>query len=124
MNRKHGSLPILVFSLVVSLFSIGCIGATTGGAAKPATSAPSGAPSTHSVTITWAASTSEVAGYNVYRSTSSGGPVSKLATTLAASTEYIDNQVNSGDTYYYAITSVAADGMESSDSTLAIATVP
>jgi hypothetical protein len=80
--------------------------------------------SLHSVALTWAPSTSTVAGYNVYRSDVSGGPYSKLDSSLVAMDSYTDSTVQAGKTYYFVVTSVTAAGSESSDSTEASATVP
>jgi fibronectin type 3 domain-containing protein len=77
------------------------------------------------VTLTWVApSSTDVAAYNVYRSKSAIGPFLRRATVAAAEHEYVDKSVEAGETYYYALTSVSLDGMESADSTLAIAPVP
>jgi hypothetical protein len=78
----------------------------------------------HSVGVNWAASTSAVAGYNVYRGTVSGGPYSKVNTTLITGLTYTDNTVSSGATYYYVVTAVAADGTESSFSSQVQAVIP
>src|SRR6185312_15406532 len=42
----------------------------------------------HTVTLTWAASTSAVTGYNVYRGVQSGGPYAKLNSALRTATNY------------------------------------
>jgi fibronectin type 3 domain-containing protein len=68
------------------------------------------------VSIWWNPS-SDVAGYNVYRSTSSSGSYSKINSALDANTAYTDSTVTSGNTYYYAATSVNSSGQESSLST-------
>jgi fibronectin type 3 domain-containing protein len=81
-------------------------------------------PVAHSVTLTWTASTSTVSGYNVYRSTVSGGPYSKLNSTPIAATTYMDTAVQSGQTYFYVVTSVDSSSVESADSTEVSATVP
>ena len=67
----------------------------------------------YSVTLSWNPSTSSVAGYNVYRGTSVG-TYSKINSSLDPTTSYTDNSVVSGTTYYYAATSVASGGQESS----------
>jgi hypothetical protein len=71
----------------------------------------------YTVNLSWDASTSQVAGYNVYRSSSLSGTYSKINPTLEASTSYTDNTVASGATYYYDVTSVNSSGVESSPCT-------
>lgn len=78
----------------------------------------------HSVAVNWIASTSTVAGYNVYRGTLSGGPYSKINATLITGLTYTDSTVSSGATYYYVVTAVAADGTESSFSSQVQAVIP
>lgn len=78
----------------------------------------------HSVTLTWVASTSTVVGYNVYRSTVSGGPYTKLNSSVVAATTYADSAVQAGTTYFYVVTSVDSGGVESADSTEVSTTVP
>lgn len=70
----------------------------------------------HTVTLSWSASTSSVAGYNIYRGTSPGS-YTKINSTLDANTSYTDSTVVSGVTYYYAATAVTSGGQESTYST-------
>ena len=70
-------------------------------------------PVQHSVGLTWAASTSTVSGYNIYRRTSLTASYSKLNSTLNPTTAYTDSTVQSGQTYYYSTTAVDANGNES-----------
>jgi hypothetical protein len=70
----------------------------------------------YSVNLWWNAS-SDVVGYNVYRSTNTSGSYSKINSALDASTAYTDSTVTAGNTYYYAATSVNSAGQESSLST-------
>lgn len=79
---------------------------------------------THSVALVWSPSTSTVAGYNVYRSEVSGGPYTKLNSSLVIGDTYADSTVQAGLTYYYVVTSVTSGGVESADSAQTSATVP
>jgi hypothetical protein len=78
----------------------------------------------HSVELTWTASTSTVSGYNVYRSIVSGGGYTRLNSSLVASLNYSDTNVQSGATYFYVATSVDSGGDESTDSNQVSAGIP
>jgi hypothetical protein len=78
----------------------------------------------HSASLAWTASTSTVAGYNVYRGTQSGGPYAVLNGALETSTSYTDSSVQAGQTYYYVVTAVDGSGNESVDSNQAQAVIP
>lgn len=82
------------------------------------------ASATHSVTLSWNSSSSVVAGYNVYVSSSSSGPYSLLNSSPVPTTSYVDSNVQSGDTYYFRITSVSTAYQESAPSTTVQATIP
>lgn len=78
----------------------------------------------HVVDLSWKASTSsDIAGYNVYRSPN-GSSWSKINVSLVASTIYDDSTVTNGDTYYYAVTAVDLEGAESGKSASVKAEVP
>jgi len=80
----------------------------------------------HSVTLSWVASTSSnIAGYNIYRGTISGGPyATKLNSSLIGGLSFTDSMVQSGQTYYYVGTAVDNSGNESGYSTQAVAAIP
>lgn len=80
----------------------------------------------HSVDITWVASTSTpLQGYNVYRSTVSGGPYSKLSATLSPTTLlFTDTTPVSGKKYFYVVTALNTSGAESSASSEVAVTIP
>jgi hypothetical protein len=81
----------------------------------------------HDVILTWTASaTSGVAGYNVYRGTSSGGESSTpLNPTLITGTTLTDSNVLAGQAYYYVVAAVADGGTEQSPCSSEVsATVP
>ena len=69
-------------------------------------------PGTHSVQVSWTPSASQVIGYFVYRSSVSGGPYLKLNITADPNPSYTDTNLASG-AYYYVVTSVDANGIES-----------
>jgi hypothetical protein len=77
----------------------------------------------HTVDLAWTASVDAV-GYNIYRSSVSGGPYSLLNSALDSATAYTDNTVVSGQTYYYVATAVDSDSNESGYSTQVQAVIP
>ncbi len=84
----------------------------------------SGASTTqHSVDLSWGTSSGAV-GYNVYRSTVSGGPYSKINSSANASATYVDSTVVSGQTYYYVATAVDGSSNESGYSNQVQAVIP
>jgi hypothetical protein len=83
-----------------------------------------GVTTTHSVSLSWNDTGAQIAGYNVYRSTVSGGPYSKINSALVVPTNYSDTSVVSGTTYFYAVTAVGTSGIESALSNQTTATVP
>jgi ASPM-SPD-2-Hydin domain-containing protein len=78
----------------------------------------------HTVSLSWSASTSTVAGYNVYRGGQSGGPYSKINSALQPATNYTDGSVQSGQTYFYVATAVDGNSAESAFSGEVAVVVP
>ncbi len=83
----------------------------------------SGTVTPSSVSLFWNQS-SGAAGYNVYRSSTANGTYAKINSPMDAATTYTDSTVVSGQTYYYAATSVSSSGQESPRSTPVEAVVP
>ena len=81
-------------------------------------------PVAHSVTLSWTASSSTVVGYNIYRSTTSGGPYTLLNSSPVPGITFTDTTVQAGVTYFYVVTAVDSSGNESVYSNEASATVP
>jgi fibronectin type 3 domain-containing protein len=88
------------------------------GYSNQASATPAGPPSppakvtasagNQSVALSWSASAGAI-GYNVLRSTSSGGPYAAVASAVA-STTYTDSSVINGTTYYYVIQATNGTG--------------
>jgi fibronectin type 3 domain-containing protein len=75
------------------------------------------------VDLSWTAAADAV-GYNIYRSTTSGGAYTMINTSLDGTTAYTDSTVVSGTTYYYVATSVNASSEESGYSAQTEAVIP
>ena len=104
----------------------GSIGVANNSADPSVTIAVSGngaAASAHSVTLSWSASSTAVIGYYAYRGGVSGGPYLRISPALLDATSYEDLGVTAG-TYYYVVTAVGPDNMESPYSDQVVATVP
>jgi fibronectin type 3 domain-containing protein len=76
------------------------------------------------VTLRWKPSSSNVVGYYVYRADKSGGPYTKITRLWVAGTQYVDQDVTRGRTYFYVVTSVDPRGVEGRRSGEIRATVP
>lgn len=82
-----------------------------------------GQQSSHTVALTWDASTSVVVGYYVYRMLADG-TYGKINSAPVVLMEYTDTKIQSGQTYTYAVTAVDADNVESDYSDPVLATIP
>gem|GEM_PF-1714603 len=78
----------------------------------------------HTVSLAWTASSSNVSGYNVYRSQISGGPYTKLNANLLSGTSFTDINVQAGNTYFYVTTAVNSSNVESGYSNQAQTVIP
>jgi fibronectin type 3 domain-containing protein len=97
---------------------------TVNGANQTGVNFTATAQQSHTVTLSWVASTTTtVTGYNVYRSTVSGSGYVKIA-TLGLVLSYADGTVQNGVTYYYVTTAVDSTGAESGFSSQATAVIP
>jgi len=77
----------------------------------------------HTVSLTWKASTTSVSGYNVYRSSTTGGPYTRINSTTVSGTAFTDSKVQAGQTYFY-VTTAVNNNVESGYSNQAQAVVP
>jgi hypothetical protein len=81
-------------------------------------------PAVYSVDLTWApSSTPGVLSYDVYRGTVAGGTYSLLTSVPVASVSYVDTTAQVGQTYYYVVTSLNANNVQSPYSNVATAIV-
>jgi hypothetical protein len=77
-----------------------------------------------SVALNWDRSVSQVVGYFVYRSSQPSGPYAKLNPQASPENSYTDSSIVSGQTYFYVVTSVNSENIESAYSGQASVTVP
>jgi hypothetical protein len=125
------NLPLtLTFSPTTAAAESGTVTITSNATLSPATIAVTGtgvAAVQHSATLTWGAGTSSsttVAGYNIYRSTTAGTNYALINTSLVTALTYTDTTVQASTTYYYVATTVDNTGKESGDSNMATASIP
>ena len=104
--------------LLAALAQLGCSNSSGG------SSQPPPPPIAHSVGLEWIDNASPVIGYNVYRGTASGGPYTVLNSALVSETQYQDSSVQSGQTYYYVVTAVDSNEVESIYSNQVSAIIP
>jgi len=115
-------LFIIVFGLMAIIGSNGGGGDGDNGNGGTTDSTPPSVPasltatavSSNQIDLSWAATTeSDLAGYNIYRSTTSGSGFSKINTSLVTGASYVDTGLTSGTTYYYKITAEDTSDNES-----------
>jgi hypothetical protein len=112
-----------LLTLLLLAFLAGCasVSSNGGGGGTQPPAAPAGLQATAGnaqISLTWIAS-SGATSYNVKRSTTNGGPYTKIASPTTAS--YIDTSLINGTPYYYVVTAVNSAG-ESNPSVQATAT--
>jgi hypothetical protein len=80
-------------------------------------------PGNSTVSLNWNDNTeTDLSGYNVYRSTTSGTGYTKLNGSLLGSSNYTDSNANGARTYYYFVTAIDTSNNESNDSNVVSAT--
>jgi hypothetical protein len=80
-------------------------------------------PGKRKITLNWTANTEpDLAGYNVYRSSSAAGTYTKLNTSRLTTNPYTNSGLTSGSTWYYRVTAVDTSNNESAVSNTASAT--
>jgi len=90
---------------------------------QPPTNVTVSGVTTGQVALTWTPSLStSIAGYNVYRGTTSGGPYGKINLSTVTASGFTDIGATSGTTYFYVVTSVGS--LESVFSNEVSATAP
>lgn len=94
-------------------------GVTTSGGTPSTTGSTS-----RTVTLAWNASTSSVSGYRVYRAGTVGGPYTRITSQTVTGLTYGDSSVSGGSTYYYVVTAINSQGIESGYSNEASVSVP
>ena len=119
VKRSGYSRPCLFGTVVLAGLVFGSCGGGTMINTAPAADSP-----THFIELSWSQSESAVSGYNIYRGSHTGGPYSKINSSLNAAPAYRDTSVRAGQTYFYVTTSVDSSGVESLRSNEAISTVP
>ena len=131
----HSSLSSRRGLLVFGLFTSAALIAACGGGTEEQTTndpAPVSAPapppasaSTGTATLSWTAPAASVVGYRVYYGTSSRSYSQALGSgAFVATSTYVVTGLQSGRTYYFAVTAIDAAGAESGFSNEASKTVP
>jgi Abnormal spindle-like microcephaly-assoc'd, ASPM-SPD-2-Hydin/Protein of unknown function (DUF1573) len=128
INAGQSAALTVEFSPSTAGAKSGTVSITSNASTPVTTIALSGsgvAASTHSVQLSWlASSSSSVVGYNVYRANNGTTSFAKLNSTAIAGLAYVDDNVQAGLTYVYEVTTVASDGVESTPCNPVSATVP
>lgn len=127
LSPGQSSSFTVVFAPSSSGSVAGAVDITNSSSGTPLAVALSGTaatPGTHTVDLSWNASASTVAGYNVYRATTPTGPYQRVNPSLITATTFTDATVLSGTTYYYVATAVDSNSMESPYSSQAQALIP
>jgi hypothetical protein len=76
-----------------------------------------------SVSLRWTA-TANALGYYVFRGSKSGGPYSQLSSSVISTASYVDSTVQRGQSYFYVVTSLNTDRVQSSYSNQAEVSIP
>jgi hypothetical protein len=127
LNPGQNATISVVFAPTTAGTVAGSISIVSNAGNSPTTVALTGSGVTttsHSVALNWTASTSTVAGYNVYRGSQSGGTYTKVNSSLITGTAFSDSTVQAGQTYYYVTTAVDSNNVESAYSNEVSAVIP
>jgi fibronectin type 3 domain-containing protein len=131
MKFVNRGLPFVVLSSLIVLFFLqtGCagIGGNTGGGGKTGATVPAvptglaASPGNAQVMLSWAAS-SGATGYNVQRSTTTGGPYTQISTPTVAN--YSDTSLTNGTKYFYVVAASNSVGQSANSAEVSATPVP
>ena len=121
--------PVTIYHAHVGTSTTDWLGAPGGGGDTTPPGVPAGlggtATSATSVDLNWNdVVASDLAGYNVYRSSSESGTYTKLNGPLVSLSQYTDASAPAGATSWYKVTAVDTTGNESAQSTATSVTTP
>jgi len=100
---------------------------TIASSASTSTVGLSGVGESHQVDLSWSSPTGSsdpAVGYNIYRAPGGTSSYQRVNATVETQTTFADSAVQSGVAYNYYVTSVDAEGRESSPSNTTTVTVP
>jgi hypothetical protein len=123
LGPRQSTSYSVAFSPTASGSVSGSISIVSNATNSPANESLSGT-GIHAATLSWLASASTVAGYNVYRGSVTGGPYTRINASLVSGTGYMDTSVQSGQRYYYVVTAVDYNNRESAYSNQILAQIP
>ena len=107
-------------AMLLAAAGVAAVSDTTPPAAPSALTA---APGAGAVALNWADNgESDLAGYNIYRSTTSGGPYTRVNSAPTAASAYTDSGLAAGATQHYVVRALDRSGNESAASGQAAAT--
>jgi hypothetical protein len=78
----------------------------------------------HLAALSWVSGGGSPVGYFIYRSTTSGGPYTRLNAAVDVNMSYTDSAVTAGQSFYYVVTAVGTNNAESPYSNEVLATIP
>jgi hypothetical protein len=120
---KNASLTFAPSSSGTASGSVSFVSNATNSPATVTLSGSGTTPVQHTAMLSWQSSGS-AAGFNVYRSPSSGSSYTRVNSTTSTNPSYADSTVQSGHTYYYVVTQLDSTGMESGYSSQVTAVIP
>lgn len=117
-ERKERKADRVIRSLLFLVLPVAALLCLPAAPARAQTATP------HGIALAWQESTSGVTSYNVWRSTTSGGPYTEVITGVTT-TSYLDPAagLTAGTTYYYVVQAAIGTDL-SAASAQASATVP
>jgi Abnormal spindle-like microcephaly-assoc'd, ASPM-SPD-2-Hydin len=126
--NQSATLTVVFKPATAGAVSSAAVSITSNGTALTIPLAGTGqAAASHSVALSWAASSSTgITGYYVYRGTTPGqyAKINPSAPVATSQLSYTDGTVQGGTTYYYVVTAVDSSNVESSFSNSVTANVP
>jgi Abnormal spindle-like microcephaly-assoc'd, ASPM-SPD-2-Hydin len=123
--NQSATLTVVFTPTAAGAVSGASVNVAANGAALTISLAGTAQAASHSVALSWSASTSaNITGYYVYRGTTAGQYAKINPSAPTSQLTYTDGTVQGGTTYYYVVTAVDSSNVESGFSNAVTANVP